>query len=208
MDWSEFFAFAWPVLQFSAFALCLSSVIAIIIYFVLGKLKFTDSSRNIAIAGTLVLVTAQLIGAFSGATFPILLGPDVSDYSISCNPVYLKIVIPDSLIDEEVSARLNHTSPKHYVFQDYLINISANNLNPLRKYNQQIYLESIDPPEFNTSIFFPSVLKIGESTKLSIFTRLNNLRRGQEYPIVIQGIGSDGKKRNCTIAIKVISEDE
>jgi tetratricopeptide (TPR) repeat protein len=208
MDLSAFLSFAENILQVSGFALLLSCFIAFFVYLLFKCFfKINNIWRDISIAGTIVLVTAQLIGAFSGVMFPIMLGPDVSDYSISCDPVDLKIVIPDSLIDEEVAAKLNHTSVKRSIFNMYTVNISVNNLNPLRKYNKQVYITSSCPPEFEVNVFSP-VLKIDHSSELRIGTRLNDLRTDWKYPIVVQATGADGKKRNCTISIRAISEYE
>ncbi len=208
MDLSAFLSFAENILQVSGFALLLSCFIAFFVCLLFKCFfKIDNIWRDISIAGTIVLVTAQLIGAFSGVMFPIMLGPDVSDYSISCDPVDLKIVIPDSLIDEEVAAKLNHTSVKRSIFNMYTVNISVNNLNPLRKYNKQVYITSSCPPEFEVNVFSP-VLKIDHSSELRIGTRLNDLRTDWKYPIVVQATGADGKKRNCTISIRAISEYE
>jgi len=169
--------------------------------------KIDECWRNISIAGTIVLVTAQLIGAFSGVMFPIMLGPDVSDYNISCDPANLEIVIPDSLIYEEFSAWPNHSSSKSIMYKAYTVKISVDNLNPLRKYDKQVYITPSNHPVFDINVFSP-VLKTGQSSELSISARLNDLHLYWKYPIVIQAIGADGKKRNCTISIRVISENE
>jgi hypothetical protein len=74
MDWLAFCSFVENVLQVSVFALILSCLIAFFIYLILKHLlKIESSWQNISIVGTIVLVTAQLIGAFSGVMFPIML---------------------------------------------------------------------------------------------------------------------------------------
>jgi len=208
MDSSAFLSVAENVIQISLIAVLLSSFIAIFVYIIFKYVfKTEDIWRNISLVGTFILVTAQLIGAFSSVTFPIMLGPDVSDYSISCYPVDLEIVIPDSLINERIAAKLNRTSKMHLIYNIYTFNISVNNLNPLRKYDKQIHLMVSNSPEFITNIVSP-VLKIDQSSELRIGVNLNDLHTGSKYLMVIQATGADGKKRNCTISVRAISEYE
>lgn len=159
------------------------------------------------VVGSIILVVGQLFGTF----FPIWFGSDLSDYNLVCDPIYTSI-----LIDEQNVVFINNKP----IIVGHLGSVgglesvvNAINLHRIHKYLHEIYLSVDCPPGFDISISNPIIIP-GKPVNLRLGVNLTYvlkygnrpLARTHEremYPIVIQGIGADGKKRNCTMIIEI-----
>jgi hypothetical protein len=170
----------------------------------LGKVTFLA-----AVAGSLIMVVGQLFGTL----FPIWLGPDLSDYDLVCDPIYHNILIKHdfnsshgyvfasdvgSIFTTGVSCTYSGTST-----------ISVHSLHRIYGYEREIYLNVKSLPGINVSLSDP-IIQLGKpiylNLNVNILYLLNNHAEygsfwDNKYPIVIQGIGADGKERNCTVII-------
>ena len=143
------------------------------------------------------------------STYPIVCGPEASDYSLSLETIYCNISYnstsgnysfagtTDSLgqiyHEEETSIPFGHP---------FLIynKISANNSNPLMSYDNQIFLSISADDRIITSLSRP-VIKVGQSSGLEIqFEGKPNIGL---YPIKVRGIGGDGKMREAMMVIGI-----
>lgn len=156
----------------------------------------------IAIIGSIIVVVGQLFGTI----FPIWLGPDLSDYNLISDPIYHLILYK---IDVNVDGYniTCHAANTNTISVSSTISVAS--LHRLHNYNREIYLYVEDPPGFESSVSNP-VIRTGQTVSLTtninmshIIESKHNLLEGKKYPITIQGIGADGKKRNCTIVIDI-----
>lgn len=161
---------------------------------------------TIAIIGSIIVVVGQL----SATLFPIWLGPDLSDYNLLCNPIYQEIRLTDPVKDAYDTTNwsiINKTSEGLYTCY-FISNIKIINLHPIHKYNRQVSLTVTCPPGFSAVTSEP-VISDGHPTSLVINANLTHLisdikdtdNTPKRYPIIVQGIGAEGKKRNCTVIV-------
>jgi hypothetical protein len=90
--------------------------------------------------------------------------------------------------------------------------ISVISLHRIYNYDCQIYLNVESLPGINVSLSDP-VIRLGRPVVLNINVNVLYLMNHKlkeygtvwdyKYPIVIRGIGADGKERNCTVIIEV-----
>jgi hypothetical protein len=169
--------------------------------------SWLDHPGKVALVGAFIVLMGQL-----GATiFPILLGPDLSDYDLVCNPMYINISIDEShtiFINKEPIG----TGP--YGGLDGLIStIDAISLHKIYNYNREIFLYVDSPPGISVSLSNP-IIKTGEPVNMRIGINLTHMLKyssspmtqtqdSEMYPIKICGIGADGKRRNCTVIIGI-----
>lgn len=131
-----------------------------------------DHPGKVALVGSVIILVGQL-----GATiFPILFGPDLSDYNLLCSPAYHEIVFAPPLLVEhnkivpngENGLYFKNTST--YCITEYEINnsvgycyciltsvISIINLHPIHKYNRQVSLDVTCPPGFSATLQDPVI---------------------------------------------------
>lgn len=149
---------------------------------------------TIAIIGAFIV----LFGQFATIVLPVYLGPDVSDFSLICDPSFIETGMGLSPINPSEELIM----PWHNTAQ-ISAQLSINSVHPLRNYTRQVYVKIlkqpgiwVEPNEF--------VLYAGQSARFHIMVFVDNLTiNGTIHPMVIQGIGEDGKKRDCTVIIKV-----
>jgi hypothetical protein len=86
--------------------------------------------------------------------------------------------------------------------------VSVNNTHRwLKEYNYRVYLKAISVPKNVTIFFYPNNQEPTFTTNMSIFIgELNNSII--DYPVTIQGIGEDGRIRNCTFYLDYFSKDD
>ena len=153
---------------------------------------------EIAVAGSIILVTGQLIGALCGVMFPIWFGSDTSDYSLSCRPISFSYEYNSTLCKYYDNMTSANATPDLI----FTTKIYATNLHPLRDYNQQIYLEIITPKGINSSTA-DFAIKAGNYTTLSIYTYNKTALYPGKYTITVRGTGGDGKSRECKLFLDI-----
>ncbi len=164
-------------------ALVIVGIIIISLQFVLKITR--DKWIDVVIVGSIIVVIGQLICSFSGFVVPILLGPDVSDYNLLCDPGYYTVPYSNTVI--------NYGLPP--------FNVRVISLHPLQNYTRQVSLTVLAPQGFSYIINMPLIYS-GQSTELYITADKSKINASTNS-IIVQGIGQDGKKRNCTIIIKM-----
>lgn len=168
----------------------------------MGKNSLWDRPLMIAAIGSVIAFMGQLFGT----VLPIYLGPDISDYDLYCDPVYV-VFTPAHMPDLSQLSDLLNTSQVPAVDRPLLnrsVVISANNLHPLQRYKHKIYLDCIIPKGAYAK-FSDDVITADQKTTLtldiSMGLLLKILQSNDKYPVIIEGTGSDGKVRNCTLYI-------
>ena len=180
---------------------------------ILSRLFLKEEHRHIDIvfAGTIIIALSQLFGPLFGASYPLILGPDASDYSLSFSSMYYNITFNDASENYTIMATdisgsdYAPTKDGHYQKGKSIFiytNISAINSNSLMKYNDQIFLDVISPANVTVSLAKP-VIMVGQSSDAVII--IENPNPGT-YPIKVHGIGADGKARDAMTVIGVSTE--
>jgi hypothetical protein len=192
-----------------------------------------------AVAGSIIMVVGQLFGAL----FPIMLGPDLSDYDLVCDPVYHNILLTNNVTKLSYGSKAEFGGPqgidifvtggdhkngtssvtimypksttRNYSYSD-TSTISIVSLHRIYDYNREIYLNVESPPGINISLSDP-VIRLGKPAKLNIKVNILEVMNPKmikygtdfdfKYPIIIRGIGADGKERNCTMIIGLGAAD-
>ena len=157
-----------------------------------------DRPCIIALIGSFIVVVGQL----AATVIPVWLGPDISDYSLVCNPVYHEISLNQTKTIEMVTGEhVDKVAP-------YNLTISAIGLHPLQPYSRQIFLTIGCPPGIIPSSFNP-MITVDHPTFVTLWINMTHLRSNVEmaYPITIEGIGEDGKKRNSTAIVSWSTND-
>ena len=209
--------------------------------------SWIDHPGKVAIVGSIII----LVGQFGATIFPIMLGPDLSDYNLLCDPIYQEITPPAETAHNfsinhydfkdnnskihfielwgsplNPNFEFNHNKPYRIYVKNitgYQINISKDkynsvsisniylvNIHPIHRYLRQVLLTISCPPGFNASLSSP-IVTIDQPITLYIKINLTYLLKNnrepwvidQIYPVLIQGIGADGKRRNCTIIMEM-----
>jgi hypothetical protein len=172
----------------------------------MGGKSLWDRPLTIAAIGSVIAFMGQLFGTI----IPIYLGPDISDYDLYCDPVYVVFhtenlsSIPSHLSDLDLLNKSIASGPLIYKS----VKISAANLHPLQRYKHQIYLRCIAPRGIYSK-FDNDVITTGGSTTLKIGVSILPiiLQMADRYTVIIEGTGSDGKIRNCTLYVTGSLED-
>jgi hypothetical protein len=171
------------------------------------KLKYL----NIAFAGTILIALSQLFGPLFAATYPLICGPDASDYSLSSDWIYIDVSYNNSTGNYSYertidSAGLLYDSKKETpisILDSISINniINATNLNPFMNYDNQIFLSvEANDDVLLTSLSRP-VIKVGQSSILNI--EFMNKPYPGTYHIKVVGESGDGKKRKAMMVIGI-----
>ena len=203
-----------------------------------------DHPGKVAVIGSIIILVGQL-----GATlFPIILGPDLSDYNLVCDPIYIEIMPPSETqhvfsqyhaewvengsvreamtsdgpfppfaigepnkthIENITGYRINSSNDLPY--QEFQTKIYLSNVHPIHKYNRQVFLAVTCPPAFYANVSNP-IVTIDQPSILYIGLNYTLYRKqynsipwfaNETFPITIQGIGADGKERNCAVLMKM-----
>ena len=190
--------------------LALSLILFILICISLFVIVKNTSKRakiswpQVAIAGSAILSLVQLMGILFGTWIPLYYGPDLSDYSLSCDPIYHNLVY-DSLshsIQENENYKIDYDSNGTILFVHLISKIRATNYHPLKPYNRQILLKTGNNYDSFIVTLSEPVIDIKNYSIIDI--NLSNISElfPAKYPVTIKGIGSDGKERSCTITIE------
>ncbi len=187
-------------------------LIGILIFYItksLSKRVLGEEKRNVDIifAGAIIVALSQLFGPLFGASYPLILGPDASNYKLSFSSMYYNITYDEISENYTFTSTDNNGTIEDYHFhRGELIrihtNISAENKNPLMKYEDQIFLDLVPPANVTASIARP-VIMVGQSSDVII--GLYDPNPGS-YPIKVHGIGADGKTRDAMTVVAVSSK--
>ena len=184
-------------------------LIGILIFYItksLSKRVLGEEKRNVDIifAGAIIVALSQLFGPLFGASYPLILGPDASNYKLSFSSMYYNITYDEISENYTFTSTDNNGTIEDYHFhRGELIrihtNISAESKNPLMKYDDQIFLDLVPPANVTASIARPVII-VGQSSDVII--GLYNPNPGS-YPIKVHGIGADGKTRDAMTVVAV-----
>jgi hypothetical protein len=166
-----------------------------------------ENAIVIAVAGSIIVVVGQL----AGTIIPIMYGAqDGSDYSISVDPVSIKDKVyfgyPEDFEDTKKTLGIqNETiifpadSSAEYINLGEA-EIKVEDLHPfIRPYKFGVFLTSSGAPSNSTITFDPPEIKPGGVSHMTIkLTWWGCLDEG-DYPIIIKGLGGDGKTRTTTV---------
>jgi hypothetical protein len=180
----------WQLCWF-AFTLIISTglllSIGAFVFIIVRKLskKFLSQPRHhvdILFAGTVMLALSQLFGPLFAASYPLVLGPDASDYSLSFQSMYLNLSYNSTSGNYTIMSTTD-SSGEYYGYINeskirvgdkfYIDNtIFANNLNPFMSYDNQIFL-NITPPYGVTVFLSRPVINVGQRSDIIVeFTKI------------------------------------
>ena len=165
---------------------------------------------NIVFVGTILIALSQLFGPLIASTYPMVFGPDASDYRLSSKFVYCNISYNKSAGNYTFIATTDSSGMVYDYEEETNISIRdcikitnkiyTMSLNPFMDYDNQILLtvvdSDIDDSDFGTYLSRP-VLRVGQSSEFTIF-----LYRPppNTYVIKLRGIGEDGKLRDTMMS--------
>ena len=133
----------------------------------------------------------------AATVIPVWLGPDLSDYNLVCTPYYHEIALNQT---KTVDVLDNGTLVAQ--FAPFNLFITLQSLHPLQRYSRQVFLTISCPPGIERSTFYP-VISGDQPTFVSLYVNMTYARSNVKvaYPITVEGIGADGKKRTCTAIV-------
>lgn len=136
------------------------------------------------------------------------------DFTISTDLVYLEtdLALPNHL-DYSVLPRnplaMEPCNSTHSINTDdklfIYLNVKIDNLIWLKPYPHDIYIRTLNTPKKVRSYIFPRIGHPSFSSKIVLELPLNMDITDDLLPITIQGIGGDGKIRNCTLFLSLYS---
>lgn len=188
-------------------------LIGVAVFFISKKFseKFLDKEDqnlvNVIFAGTIIIALSQLFGPLFGAFYPLILGPEASDYNLAFSSMYYNVTLNNSTYMYDITSR--DIPVQHYPYNPFKnseqisfhTKISAVDLNPIMGYDEEIFLDLIPPNKVNASVENP-VIKVDQSSDVIISLNPNP----GTYPIKVQGEGADGKVRKAMTVIGVPSK--
>lgn len=171
-----------------------------------GKSSWLENALVLAVAGSII----ALIGQLAVTVIPIMYGPsDISDYSISVNPIYIE-------------TNLSNLKISGYVLSEVAEIEIDDSHKFLRPYKYDIYLQALNLPAGWNALFTPPGVKFSDK---DFFIKLRDLlldnktakiskmeiwvdpaKEMSYHPIIIQGMGSDGKTHNTTLYISIMDK--
>jgi hypothetical protein len=183
----------------------------------------SSDSKKIAMIGLIAALAGSsmaVVGQITAALIPIWLGPSsLSDFSISMDPVYFEIGIntseknmifyqPQGLTPQYSSFNIISRKDGYHLQGSIEIkNAYSWPLGWLKPYPHAVFIRAINVPKgVNVSFEYREKMLPFNTKMLLSFSNPRILTFG-DYPITIQGVGGDGKIRNCTYFLQ-ISEDQ
>jgi hypothetical protein len=171
--------------------------------------KWSENALLVAVAGSLVVIIGQL----AGTIIPIMYGPeDISDFSIKLDHISHNFDV------QNCSKNQNNYDWVDIKVEDFH--------KWLRPYRFTIHFQALgssindtytyfDPPDIRLPGLFESgeyqsrVNQSGEHRRMPLDTARVLIRTKSKvegtFPILIQGIGGDGKIRNATFYLKILN---
>lgn len=158
-----------------------------------------------------------LAGQFAAIYFPLYYGADLSDYSVLCTPQSHEIELSEPMMYPFITGPCSIegtcydyviNNSVRYCYYLFKSNLSAIDLHPYYKYKHQISLFPTCPQGFD-AIVKDSFFSVGQTVEIEIKANLTYIlsrygyTNNAKYPIIIESIGADGKKRNSTIMIEL-----
>jgi hypothetical protein len=172
--------------------------------------KWYDNAGKVAGMAAILALFGQLLAS----VIPIWLGPsDLSDFNINIDKVYYEIGVEGDdlgLLDIQQIKPLSESSVNNIEIKNNNINIystiNITNLHSIIKpYPHTVFIRVINPPRGFYFIIKNPEGKPDFETQMEIqipFDEFKTIIPGN-YPVVIQGLGGDGRIRNCTCYISV-----
>jgi len=144
-----------------------------------GQREWYENALLLAVAGSIIAVIGQL----AGTLIPIMYGPqDSSDFSVVVSPTQL------TTIDEgEVYGRV-YVNDLHPIIRPY-------------RFGVQLFVNESELPDGLVVKFLNPVMDPGGFSVIDI--NCTNIS-AHTHPIVIQGIGGDGRKRRTTLYLNIV----
>lgn len=198
---------------------------AVLILFVVGLMIFRFSRKfssqlfgddvdlkyiDLVFVGAILLAISQLSGPFVASTYPMIFGPDASDYRLELQSVYINISDNSTFSDLDISEstagsdqhydEADRKTPDNYTFYN---KITAVNANRFIKYDKNIFLYASPSDRSGNMIIglFNPVINVDENSILMI--RFKDKPSPGIYRVKIRGNGEDGKIRDAEMAIRI-----
>jgi len=198
---------------------------AVIILFLVGLITFRFSRKysrqlfgddvdlkyiDLVFVGAILLAISQLSGPFVASTYPMIFGPDASDYRLELQSVYINISDNSTFSDLDISEstagsdqyydEADRKTPDNHTFYN---KITAVNANRFIKYDKNIFLYASTSDRSDNMIIglFNPVINVDENSILMI--RFNDKPSPGIYRVKIRGKGEDGKIREAEMAIRI-----
>ncbi len=179
-----------------------------------SKDPWYDNALLLTIAGSIIVVIGQL----AGTVIPIMCGPqDISDFNIDLDPMTDLIDVKNSAPDGQY-VNVNITiEDLHKFLRPYIFKIQFKASGPIN----DTYV-TFDPPyiklprsifEFRKPVnstywYFGKPRSMPpDTTTVCIYIAPNSTFIGN-YPIIIQGIGSNEKTHNSTFTLSIVSHED
>jgi hypothetical protein len=177
--------------------------------------SWLENAFMLAVAGSII----ALIGTLATTILPIMYGhEDISDFSITVDPLTCRF---------DVQNCTNNTNDTN---NSVWVNIKAENFHKwLRPYKFGIHFQAISPSINDTYAYFdpqdislPSPLDFrerksstyhsGKQILMPLDTAMVHITAKSAatgtFPIIIQGIGGDGRIRNATFYLRILSHED
>jgi|GEM_PF-3029890 len=166
----------------------------------------------VTICGSLLIIMGNVVTTL----VPIMYGPvDSSDFYITVDPISVEAIqmpedssLPSNIftiisIAPKGLQQVNDSSPAGQVIHQAFAEVHDSQ-DGIRPYKNIVFLRVVEkPPEISIDFEHPQ----DEPTfKTRMFVYINRTNRSiADYPVTIQGIGGDGKRRNSTFYVYYIS---
>ncbi len=159
--------------------------------------QWSENALLVTVAGSLIVIIGQL----AGTIIPIMYGPeDMSDFSIKLDHISAVVDIQNCA---NQSIESSHPVTTKIIVEDLH--------HFLRPYRFNIYFKALGSLDNTSAAFTPREINFTKRltpTELLNISIKTNLTEIGVYPIVIQGIGGDGKKRNTTFYLRIASHGD
>lgn len=163
--------------------------------------QWPENVLPLLITGGVIAAVISVVGQIAGTMIPIVMGPeDVSDFYIKLDPAYQLIEIQPNPVPIEEMKKSSATT-----------GITIEDLHKhLRPYKYPIFLQALGDLN-NTSVLFTKdkimtqEVHAGDHLNAFFFT---NISKPGYYPVTIQGIGNEGKKRNATFYLWIVTHKD
>ncbi len=137
-----------------------------------------------------------LSGQFVSSILPIW-SADTGDFCINVRPIPIEAeIVKNSLITEDIEGWLRVSDEK--CKEQAIVSVEDTN-NYIKNYKYTVWLRSFQ--DCNVTVRFENP-GLEPPFEAKMFVYVNDPTKSIEYaPITIQGVGGDGKKRNCTVYV-------
>ncbi len=174
--------------------------------------RWFENTLLVAVAGSII----ALIGTFASTIMPITYGPeDISDFSIKVESKSLKFDVQNITNDRNNSAWVDirvddfhkWLRPYRFMIHFQALGSSINNTYALFDPTDMILPSPFDFGKYRSPLNQSGkhILMPLDMVRVHITTKSTD---EGTFPVLIQGVGSNGKIRNATLYIKILSHED